>query len=104
MIHKDTKDVITRTEALIIAFGWKGGTIHQIAEETGCDAHELIYTPTNEWELSYKEGWFSYQTCSLEYNQENIAPSRKGNLKFWIGVSAGVQTAIKLKQETPKKF
>lgn len=104
MIHKDTNDVVTRTEALMLAFGWKGGTIHQIAEETGCDAHDLIYKPAEGWNNDNAGGWFAYSTNSLEFNQKVITPKRKGNLQFWIGVAGGVQTALKLKQETPKKF
>lgn len=104
MIHTDTKDVITRTEALMIAFGWQGSTIHQLAKVTGCDAHELIYTKANEHEKDYTMGWFAYQTNSLEFNVNNIQEKTKGNLQFWLGVAGGVQTSIKLKEDTPQKF
>ena len=69
MIHTKDKDVITRTQALMLAFGWQGGTIHQAAEETGCDAHALIYTGAEEWNVDHKQGWFAYRTCTLEHNQ-----------------------------------
>lgn len=104
MIHSDTKDVVTRTKALMLAFGWQGGTIHQIAEQTGCDAHELIYNPAYEYDEDHKYGWFSYSTNSLEFNQFVIAPKMHGNLQFWLGVAGGVQTALKFKKDTPKKF
>ena len=104
MIHTKDKDVATRTEALVRAFGWQGGTIHQIAEETGCDAHDLIYAVANEYSLDWGLGWFAYRTNSLEFNQENITPKQQRNLQFWLGVAAGVQTSLKMKQETPKKF
>ena len=104
MIHTDVKDVVTRVEALMRAFGWMGGTIHQIAEVTGCDVHDLIYKAAEEYTSSHKAGWFAYTTNSLEYNQEKILPAFNGNLQFWIGVAAGVQTAIKLGKETPRKF
>lgn len=104
MIHKDVKDVITRGEALMRAFGWMGGTIHQIAEVTGCDAHDLIYKASEEHTSAWGAGWCAYTTNSLEYNQEKILPAFKGNLQFWIGVAAGVQAAIKLGKDTPRKF
>ena len=104
MIHTKDKDVLTRTEALMLAFGWKGGTIHQIAKETGCNAHELIYGVSIEYDANNKAGWFAYRTNSLEFNQQNITQKNKGNLQFWIGVASGVQSSIKMEQPTPKKF
>ena len=104
MIHTKDKDVVTRTEALMLAFGWQGGTIHQIAKETGCDAHDLIYAVANEYSLDCGLGWFAYRTNSLEFNQEKITPKQQRNLQFWLGVASGVQTNLKMKQETPKKF
>ena len=104
MIHTQNKDVVTRTEALMRAFGWQGGTIHQIAEITGCSAQDLIYGEEIHSSQQNSAGWFSYQTNSLEFNQQNITQKHQGDLQFWLGVAAGVQTAIKLKQPTPKKF
>lgn len=104
MIHTKDKDVVTRTEALMLAFGWQGGTIHQIAEVTGCDAHDLIYKSAIEYSNEHAAGWFAYQTNTLEFNQQNITPKRKGDLQFWLGVASGVQTSLKMKQDTPKKF
>lgn len=95
---------ITRTEALMLAFGWKGGTIHQIAEVTGCDSTELLYTEDIGWNQDHQAGWFAYRTCSLEHNQTVIYPSVKGNVQFWLGVAAGVQCCIKQGEDTPKKF
>ena len=104
MIHTDAKDVVTRTQALMIAFGWQGGTIHQVAKETGCEAHDLIYAPIEQYSLDSKLGWFAYKTCSLEHNQKQHTRQYKGNLQFWLGVASGVQTSIKMQEETPKKF
>ena len=95
---------ITRTEALMAAFGWKGGTIHQIAEVTGCDSLELLYTEVMEYNQDHKEGWFAYRTCSLEHNQTVIYPGVQGNVQFWLGVAAGVQCCIKLGEVVHKKF
>lgn len=104
MIHTDTKDVVTRAEALCRAFGWQGGTIHQLAAETGCDALGLIYTPAQETSQDHRAGWFAYRTNSLDYNQKFLMPGVKGRLQFWLGVAAGVQSSLKQDMATPKKF
>lgn len=104
MIHTENKDVVTRTQALMMAFGWQGGTIHQIAQETGCDAHDLIYAESNESALDNKLGWFAYKTNTLEHNQKTCTVQFRGNLQFWLGVAGGVQTSIKLLEDVQKKF
>lgn len=104
MIHTNNKDTVTRTQALMLAFGWQGGTIHQVAEVTGCDAHDLIYAKSEEHSTDHALGWFAYQTCSLEWNQAKHTVQYRGNLQFWLGVAGGVQTAIKMQQPTPRKF
>lgn len=103
MIHTANKDVITRTEPLMRAFGWQGGTIHQLAHVTGCDAYELIYSESIEYNMDNKAGWFAYRTNSLDYNQ-TLLDTYHGNLQFWLGVAGGVQTSVKSGQETPRKF
>ena len=105
MIHTANKDVITRTEALMRAFGWQGGTIHQLAQVTGCDAHDLIYAEAIECNGNYCMGWCTYRTNTLRYNiYQKLMKSYHGNLQFWLGVAGGVQTSVKMKQETPRKF
>lgn len=103
MIHTKDKDVITRTEALMLALGWQGGTVHQVANELGLDAHEIIYADASEYNQDHKGGWFAYRTNSLEFNQRFKA-SERGNLQFWLGVAGGVQTTIKLGENVEKKF
>lgn len=103
MIHTANKDVIARTQALCIAFGWQGGTVHQVAEVTGCAAHDLIYADAVESDISHKQGWFAYRTCELAFNAPRVE-EKKGDLQFWLGVASGVQTSIKMQQPTPRKF
>jgi hypothetical protein len=103
MIHTEDKDVVTRTEALMLAFGWQGGTVHQVAEKTGCDAHDIIYSKAASHSTDYAEGWFAYASCSFEHNQQFCA-GKRGNLQFWLGVASGVQTCLKTRRPTPRKF
>ena len=83
---------MTRTEALCKAFGWQGGTIHQLSEETGCDVAALLYGEPSYRGLAsdYTGGWFAGRTCSLQHNLERNFPRYKGNLDFWIGVAEGI--------------
>lgn len=104
MIHAKNKDVITRCQALCFAFGWQGGTIHQIATITGCDSYDLIYGEIESYLNDARSGSSAYSTNSLEFNQNKLLEKSRGNLQFWLGVAQAVQTAIKLKQDTPKKF
>ena len=75
-------------------FGWQGGTIHQIAEATGCDSDELIYTVPDQMEVirmdsDYSAGQSALATCSKEFRVSVLTPKRKGNLMFWLGVRNG---------------
>ena len=75
-------------------FGWQGGTIHQIAEATGCDSDELIYTVPDQMEVirldsDYSAGQSALATCDKEFRVSVLAPKRKGNLLFWLGVRNG---------------
>jgi hypothetical protein len=86
-----------RTQMLLKAFGWQGGTIHQLAEETGCDSHDLLYgepkfdysgPQANNYRPSqdYLNGFSAAGTCSLEFNLSTNFPRERGNLEYWFGV------------------
>lgn len=96
---------MNRAMNLCKAFGWQGGTVHQIAEEIGCSVHDILYAKEEEYLVSHKMGWFSYRTNSLEFNtQKRIQKENSGNLQFWLGVASGVECCMKQGMETPKKF
>ena len=87
-------EAVTRTAALIQAFGWQGGTIHQLAEETGVGVQELLYgafTDHNYLTSDYSNGWFAGRTCTVEHNIANVFPKYRGNVSFWHGVIRGLQ-------------
>lgn len=95
---------VTRTEALMRAFGWQGGTVHDLCKEIGCVVDDFLYNECSEYEQDHRFGWFAYRTNSLEYNRANILDGKKGCVKFWIGVADAVNCSIKQGIETPKKF
>lgn len=69
------------------SFGWQGGTIHQVAQETGCDSFDLLYsTPGNN--VHYELGKNLYPKLS-KHQQEQYRKNVKGNLDFWLGVAEG---------------
>lgn len=86
---------VGRGKMLLDAFGWQGGTIHQLAEETGLSVEDLLYTPLRSManaplncELSH--GWFAGRTCTPEHNKVNVFPKYKGNVDFWHGLIRGL--------------
>lgn len=96
--------MLTKTEALMLAFGWKGGTVHDICKEIGCNVEDFLYKETREYEMDHRFGWFAYRTNSIEYNQKFVKDGKRGCVKFWHGVVDAVLCSIKQGQETPKKF
>lgn len=79
---------------LYLYFGWQGGTIHQIAEVTGCNPEELIYTVPDKMETirldsDYSAGQSALATCNKEFRVNVLAPKHSGNLMYWIGVRNG---------------
>lgn len=97
--------MLTRTELLMLAFGWQGGTVHQICEVVGLDTTDFLYSVVALSGLDYSRGWFCYRTNSLEFIKEkNVIEREKGNLEFWLGVVDAVDTTIKLGEQPIKKF
>ena len=94
---------MNRTEALLAAFGYQGGTVWQLEELTGCEANDLIYADQNEYSMDHKKGWCSYRTCSCVFNSTQIE-AWKGNLQFWLGVASGVMCSHNQGMKIEKKF
>ena len=86
---------MNRTLNLLNAFGYQGGTIHQVAELTGCNAFDLLYEKAMPWDTDRMCGWFAYRTNKRDFNRSNITPAKKGNVQYWIGVAEGVETTRK---------
>jgi hypothetical protein len=89
---------MTRTEALCNVLGWQGGTIHQVAKETGCALEDLLYGQPKSEHLgsSYTSGWFASRTCSLLHRQQNVFPQHHGDIDFWIGAAEGIMDQTRM--------
>jgi hypothetical protein len=83
---------MTRLEALCKAFGWQGGTIHDLTRETGVSVDDLLHgVPSSTYLNSdYCHGWFAGRTCSVDFNKNTNFPRFYGNKDFWIGVAQGI--------------
>lgn len=91
---------------LCLAFGWQGGTIHQVAEYTGCSVSDLLRNPSDfpsRIDGEKASGWFAYRTCEREFNMERMHEIR-GKIAFWLGVAEGVETTRKLGGPIVAKF
>lgn len=86
----------SRTQLLCLAFGWQGGTVHQVAKATGCDPSALIYEPGITHHEDNTGGWLAFRTCSRAYRETLLYPKYKGNLQFWDGVCRAVQISLQL--------
>lgn len=65
-------------------FGYQGGTVHQLAKETGCNAEDLIYLKGDYTHQSYQQG---YNWCVYSSSTRNtLAILYKGDVQFWLGV------------------
>ena len=77
-----------RLISLLHVFGWTGGTIHQVAQETGCSAHDLLHGVARD--QPFKTGGFeAVRTCSLDFNRRVNFPKAQGDLSFWLGAAFG---------------
>lgn len=84
----------TRTELVMQAIGWQGGTVHDLCKELGLDVdkflnHEPEYKCIGS---SYYTGLY-INTNSVEYRQNKLIPLFKGNYDYWIGAARAMEIA-----------
>jgi hypothetical protein len=85
----------TNTELLCLALGWQGGTVHQVAEETGLSVSEIIESNRHDHsQEGHSHGWFALRTCDLAFNRERNFPVRKGQIGFWMGVAKAQEITL----------
>ena len=74
-----------RARALYYYFGWQGGTIHQLAHETGLAVNTILYGPLTE----VGGGFSAIRTCTKDWRVKHLAPLYKGSWDFWSGAIVG---------------
>lgn len=86
----DTLTPDQRVEALLFYFGWQGGTIHQLAEATGCSVADLLYRDHEDTKCADPAGGFcAIRTCGLAWRRDVLAPRAKGDWPYWRDVIIG---------------
>ena len=80
------------TLVIMKALGWAGGTIHQVAAETGCTVEGLLYGSATDYRVGsdHNKGWFAGRNSTVGHNRTVNFPKYKGNLDFWLGVAEGL--------------
>ena len=81
---------MNRTQALFVALGWRGGTIHQVAAETGCEVADLIYWNSENAVTNRGAAYACGYRVSTSGNLQANNPKYRGNLNFWLGVADGI--------------
>lgn len=76
-----------RARALYYYFGWQGGTIHQLARETGCSADQLLYGAHGAERLG--GGFSAVRTCETAWRRDRLAPKHQGDWPYWRDVILG---------------
>lgn len=92
-----------RLANLLHFFGWQGGTIHQLAKETGLDGDTLLYgEPAPAGENHYSHGRLAAEAMKLA-SREQLLGSVKSDREFWIGVAlADISERARLHAHTCK--
>ncbi len=80
----------TNTELLMGALGWQGGTIHQVAAETGLKQMDILNL--RELKIKTVKGLESYNAglswgmSAPHSRNKHIPKEAKGDNHFWAGV------------------
>ncbi len=84
MFSIDTLTPEQRAQALYYYFGWQGGTIHQLAEATGCSVDDLLYrTHGPEKSAIHLGGFSAIRTCDTPWRRDVLAPKHQGEWPYW---------------------
>lgn len=83
----DNVSAENRVRALLYYFGWQGGTIHQIADATGCSVNQLLYGLHGDERLG--GGFSAVRTCDTEWRRDTLAPRYRADWAYWRDVIHG---------------
>ena len=75
-----------RMQALLYYFGWNGGTIHQIAKETGLETQKILYADHSSSAAEpsiLSDGFSAIRTCDKQWRVEKLAPKHQGDWPYW---------------------
>jgi hypothetical protein len=75
-----------RTRALFYFMGWQGGTIHQLANETGLPAQTILDAPLKDG--GHLDGFSAIRTCDRSWRYEKL---RRQYLRQWQFFSGAIR-------------
>lgn len=75
-----------RVKALLYYFGWQGGTIHQLAKETGVDSSTILH---GEISSPCNDGFSTIRTCEKDWRVNTLAPKHQGDWSYWAQAIVG---------------
>jgi len=84
-----------RAKALYYYFGWQGGTVHQLAKETGLSSSDILYRQHGDERLC--DGFSAIRTCSHDWRVNHLAPKEQGNWPYWRDAILGYWATGELK-------
>lgn len=82
---------MTNTELLMKALGWQGGTVHQVASDTGLTVSEVLnlHTAPISNRIAYDHGLKAVKLDVVDicgYQAYRICAYRPDRISFWRGV------------------
>lgn len=87
----------TNTELLMMALGWQGGTVHQVAHETGLTVSEILDLDTF-WQVVYNTprriGRIDASGDNVKYVYLNRCKefiTKAALISYWYGVLQGMK-------------
>lgn len=95
---------LERLEALLHYFGWQGGTIHQLAKETGCSVDQLLSGRIEAVQAAEAKGFSAIRTCSKDWRVEKLVAAHQGDWPYWGGVIAGYWATGALNADLHARF
>lgn len=96
-----------RTRLIMSAFGWQGGTVHDVCKEIGCNVQEFLYAEVGgvgDHDSEFGKGWSAarglpqsithkgglpidyragYNACRIDI----LKMRGNGKVQFWLGVA-----------------
>lgn len=82
----------TRTELVMNAIGWQGGTVHELCKVLGLDVCKfLMHVPENKSLASDYGFGCAINTNSMQYRIDVIIPNRQGDYDYWVGAARSME-------------
>lgn len=86
---------MTRTQCVMKAIGWQGGTVHQLCEHLGLEPYDFLYAKPKATYTGSEYNKGLYWNTNSPRHQKGLQKSQKGNLDYWLGVARCIEVVEK---------